>query len=101
MAVPDVGAELESLLQGAAVCADIVGDSRAVLLGMSDGSMQLYSWHAQVGQKASCFNICSRGGPDGELSCRHQTLTPIGITVSCATVQGQRRALCAGRCGQR
>jgi hypothetical protein len=33
---------------------DFVGDSRALLLGFSDGSMQLFSWQAKVGTKHLC-----------------------------------------------
>ena len=29
-------------------CNDVTGDSRAVVLGMSDGSLHVYSWAAQV-----------------------------------------------------
>lgn len=35
-------------LPGGALCNDITGDSRSVLLGMVDGSLQVYSWAAQV-----------------------------------------------------
>ena len=31
-----------------ALCNDVTGDSRSVLLGMADGSLLVYSWAAQV-----------------------------------------------------
>lgn len=45
----DVFLERSVVVEGSASCADIVGDSRALLLGMSDGSLRTYSWNAQVG----------------------------------------------------
>lgn len=35
-------------LPGEALCNDVTGDSRSVLLGMADGSLLVYSWAAQV-----------------------------------------------------
>ena len=36
-------------LPGEALCNDITGDSRSVLLGMADGALHVFSWAAQVG----------------------------------------------------
>jgi hypothetical protein len=44
----DVFLERSVVIEGSALCMDIVGDSRALLLGMADGSLRTYSWHAQV-----------------------------------------------------
>lgn len=44
----DVFLERSIVIEGSALCMDIVGDSRALLLGMADGSLRTYSWHAQV-----------------------------------------------------
>lgn len=38
----------QPLSQGGASASDLVGDSRTLLLGFSDGSMQLFSWQAKV-----------------------------------------------------
>ncbi len=46
----DVFLERSVVVEGGAMCADIVGDSRALLLGMADGSLRTYSWNAQVGR---------------------------------------------------
>ena len=44
----DVFLERSIVIEGSALCMDIVGDSRALVLGMADGSLRTYSWHAQV-----------------------------------------------------
>lgn len=44
----DVFLERSVVVEGGTTCADIVGDSRALLLGMADGSLRTYSWNAQV-----------------------------------------------------
>ena len=36
------------LVNDGATAADLVGDSRSILLGFSDGSLQLYSWQTKV-----------------------------------------------------
>jgi hypothetical protein len=59
----DVFLERSVVIEGSALCRDIVGDSRAVLLGMADGSLRTYSWHAQVCIRhplgSDIFNHCS------------------------------------------
>lgn len=45
----DVFLERSMVVEGSALVADVVGDSRALLLGMADGSLRTYSWQAQVG----------------------------------------------------
>ena len=49
----DVFLERSIVIEGSALCMDIVGDSRALLLGMADGSLRTYSWHAQVSTAGS------------------------------------------------
>ena len=48
----------QTLSNGGANASDLVGDSRSLLLGFSDGTMQLFSWQAKV-----CLTLASRNDP--------------------------------------
>ena len=48
----------QTLSNGGANASDLVGDSRSLLLGFSDGTMQLFSWQAKV-----CLSLASHNYP--------------------------------------
>ena len=48
----------QTLSNGGANASDLVGDSRSLLLGFSDGTMQLFSWQAKV-----CLSLASHNVP--------------------------------------
>jgi hypothetical protein len=75
----DVFLERSVVIEGSAPCADVTGDSRAVLLGMADGTLRTYSWHAQV----TCWHRPELWCSHRECRMRAQQHWSISVQRSC------------------
>ena len=47
-------------VQSAAAATCIVGDSRSILLGLADGTCQVFSWQSKVGTQLATVHGCNR-----------------------------------------
>lgn len=58
----EVFLERSILIKGAAMASDIVGDSRAIMVGMKDGSLKQFSWHAELLSNIEPFSMLAVNG---------------------------------------